>query len=955
MLEASSGLLRVVAGNGTRATTGDGGPARDASLGNPIDIALDGRGNLLIVTFAPRLRQVNLATGIITSIPVDLFDQYGVTVDGQGNIYVSQGGRSQVGVIVGGRFIIVAGSGQRGFFGDGGLATLARLNEPAGLAVDPEGNLYIADSLNSRVRKVSAVSVTPVLAVSANRLEFTARQGQLPPSPQRVSITGGNLVPSAWNAEITTQTGGNWLAVSPPSGTTPASLQVGVNPANLIPGLYQGAVNIISPGASGSPQTIAVTLNVQSTSPPVLGLSQQFFNFTALQGGASPPAQSVSLTNTGGGTLSFTMQTEISGGGAWLEVSTSSPTAPATLTVRANSTNLAAGQYQGLITIRETTTGEIRTLAISLLVSRAVPILQVSQTGLLFLGVEGSLTIRPQSLTIQNRGQGVMNWRVTTSVPGGGDWLRATPESGSSDAANPQAAPTVTVSVDPTGLRAGVSTGLLIITAEGAPNSPFLVLVFVSMLAAGTEPVGLIQPAGLIFTAPAGATVPLTQEVTVSSTGGRQLQFIAGVRTQSAGNWLSLTPTSGTLLGSTDSVALQVTASPSGLAAGVYFGALTVAFGSGLVQEVAIALVVASGTAAALSRSDIESQRGDWAAADGCPPTRLVMVETRLIQNFQSSVGWPTVLVTQVKDNCGRNIADATVLASFSSGDRALGLTNLGNGSYSGTWVPSTPQAAVTVTLDAIHATLGAATVRLSGALTPALTPLVFRNGAVNGASFQAFAPLSPGMLFSIFGNNLERTPLGAAQLPLPHQLGEISVKLGEREVPLLFAGPGQIYAQVPYELPTGTTASLVVKKGEVFTTPEMVTIAPVQPAIFTLEGTGSGPGAVLNQDSSPNSASKAAARGSLVQIFATGLGPTNPPVPSGSPAPSPPAVVTNEVTATIGGLNAPVQFAGVAPGFVGLYQVKVAIPASVMPGPEVPLVLLQSGVASNTVTLAIH
>ena len=60
-------------------------------------------------------------------------------------------------------------------------------------------------------------------------------------------------------------------------------------------------------------------------------------------------------------------------------------------------------------------------------------------------------------------------------------------------------------------------------------------------------------------------------------------------------------------------------------------------------------------------------------------------------------------------------------------------------------------------------------------------------------------------------------------------------------------------------------------------------------------------------------------------------------------------------MTATIGGVNAPVQFAGLAPGFVGLYQVNVEIPASVTPGSEVPLVLLQSGVPSNTVTLVVR
>lgn len=926
---------------------------------NPIDIALDGRGNLLIVSNAPGLRQVNLTTGIITSLPVDLgpngSQQNGLAVDGQGSIYVSLRFPNQVGVIVGGRFIILAGSGQRGFFGDGGLATLARLNEPAGLAVDTDGNLYIADSQNARVRKVSAVSIIPVLAVSANSLLFTARQAQLPPSPQRLSVTGGNLVPLAWTAEVTTQQGGNWLAVSPPSGTTPASLQVGVNPANLVPGTYQGAVRIVSPGASGSPQTISVTLTVQSTNPPAIGLSQQFLSFTALQGGASPHSQSISLTNTGGGALNFALQTETSAGGAWLQVSASSATAPATLTVRANSSTLAAGQYQGLITLRETTTGETRTLAVSLLVSRAVPILQVSQTGLLFLGVEGSLTLRPQTLTLQNRGQGVMSWRVTTSVPGGGDWLRATPESGLSDAANPQAAPSVTVTVDPTRLRAGVSTGLLILTAEGAPNSPVVVLVLVSMQAPGSEPVGLLSPAGLIFTALAGSTAPLTQEVTVSTTGGRQLQFLAGVRTQSGGNWLSLSPNTGTLLGSTESVALQVTASPAGLAAGVYVGVLTVSFGTGLVQDVAIALVVSAAASSSGVRSGAVLLSEPHPAAE-CSPTRLVPVETRLVQNFQSNLGWPTALLFQIVNDCGAKVSDATVVASFSNGDPALLLQNLRDGFYSGTWVPTRLNAQVTVTVNALHPTLGSAAVRLSGVLTSAATPLLFRNGAVSAASLKPFAPVAPGSLVSIFGQNFEPTPTEASELPLPRRLGGISAKLGEVELPLVFAGPGQVNAQVPFEIASGTTASLVVKKGDLFTAPEEVTLVPVQPAIFSVDMTGRGQGAILDAQFRLADETNPAAVGEAVQIFATGLGSTIPAVASGEPAPdSPLSRVVLPVRVTIGGRDAVVDFAGLSPGYAGLYQVNARIPLGVAASPAVPVVITQNGIASNTVTLAVR
>ncbi len=103
--------------------------------------------------------------------------------------------------------------------------------------------------------------------------------------------------------------------------------------------------------------------------------------------------------------------------------------------------------------------------------------------------------------------------------------------------------------------------------------------------------------------------------------------------------------------------------------------------------------------------------------------------------------------------------------------------------------------------------------------------------------------------------------------------------------------------------------------------------------------------------------AASPARAGEVVQVFCTGLGATNPRVPSGEPAPAaePLARVVAPVEAHIGGRPATVHFAGLAPGFVGLYQVNVEIPAGVEASPEVPLVLFQQGVPSNTVTLAIR
>ncbi len=418
------------------------------------------------------------------------------------------------------------------------------------------------------------------------------------------------------------------------------------------------------------------------------------------------------------------------------------------------------------------------------------------------------------------------------------------------------------------------------------------------------------------------------------------------------GNWLALAPTSGTLLGSTETVRLQVTANPSGLAAGVYLGALTVSFGTGLVQDVAIALVVTAGTSAVAP-----SERwGVAAAAADCTPRQMVMVETQLVQNFRSNVGWPTTLLARLVNDCGQAVTDATVLATFSSGDASVVLSNLRNGQYSGTWVPTTPSTNVTVTLNGIHTTLGTVTVRLSGSLAGTETPIVFRNGAVNAASFRPFAPLPVGAIFSVFGRNLERASSVAPQVPLPRRLGEVSVKLGDVDLPLFFAGPGQINAQVPYELPTGTTVSLVVKRGDIFTTPEVVTIVPAQPAIFTTNQSGSGQGVIVDPQFRLVDGSNAAAAGDVVLLFATGLGATNPPVASGTAPPADTlARVVLPVTVTVGGREAAVEFAGLAPNFVGLYQVNVRVPQGVAPSGSTPVVMTQGGIASNTVTLALR
>ncbi|MCH8267906.1 MAG: hypothetical protein IH846_10340, partial [Acidobacteria bacterium] len=168
----------------------------------------------------------------------------------------------------------------------------------------------------------------------------------------------------------------------------------------------------------------------------------------------------------------------------------------------------------------------------------------------------------------------------------------------------------------------------------------------------------------------------------------------------------------------------------------------------------------------------------------------------------------------------------------------------------------------------------------------------------------------------------------------------------------------GQMNAQVPYGIATNTEHQLVVQRGTSFTVPEPVTVAAAQPAVFTLDQSGKGQGLVFVATATTSvlaDASNPAKANDVVVIWCSGLGALDQTVVAGAAAPSsPPARTADPVTVTIGGVNAPVQFAGLAPGFTGLYQVNAVVPAGVTPGNDVPVVLSVSGQSSPPVTMAV-
>jgi uncharacterized protein (TIGR03437 family) len=227
--------------------------------------------------------------------------------------------------------------------------------------------------------------------------------------------------------------------------------------------------------------------------------------------------------------------------------------------------------------------------------------------------------------------------------------------------------------------------------------------------------------------------------------------------------------------------------------------------------------------------------------------------------------------------------------------------------------------------------------------------PQISAGGVVMHASTST--KVSPGSLFDIYGTNLASNAVSAPQgsLVLPSLLGNVQVRVNGIPAPLLFAGPTQIVAQIPGSILTGP-ASVVVFRDGAAGTAASITVQPAAPTILTY---GTNRAIVQNQDYSLNSSTNAAQTGSYATAYLIGSGPVAPTVPDGEPAgASPLSQETADTTVTLGGNQAKVLFAGMAPGFVGLVQVDFQVPA--VPAGDYPIQVSFGAAQSNTPAMTV-
>jgi uncharacterized protein (TIGR03437 family) len=222
--KVTGGSITTIAGTGTAGFSADNGPAIGAELNLPPGVAVDASGNVYIAdTNNDRIREVT--TGVIATVAgngtagysgdngvptsAQLSQPQGIAVDSSGNVYIADTLNNRVRIISAGLISTLAGTGTAGFSGDNGMAASAQLNQPRGVAVDTSGNVYIADTGNNRIREISGGVITTIAGGGTSSGNGTATSAKLN-LPQGVAVdTSGNIyIADTGNNRVCTVVGG---------------------------------------------------------------------------------------------------------------------------------------------------------------------------------------------------------------------------------------------------------------------------------------------------------------------------------------------------------------------------------------------------------------------------------------------------------------------------------------------------------------------------------------------------------------------------------------------------------------------------------------------------------------------------------------------------------------------------------------------------------------------------
>ncbi len=912
---SATGSLELVAGNGSWGYSGDGGPATSAQIAaGPITV--DNSENLYVVS-GSRIREISNGT-IMTIAGTGEYGYSGdggpafqaeigsvdaIASDSSGNIYFtdmlttsafpSPVNHPRIRKISAGIIITVAGNGTEGSAGDGGPATAAELSGfEPGLAVDSSGNIFISDNGNFRIREVSGGIITTY-----------AGSTQVPAYGQP-NGDGGPVASALFSSPgaLTFDSHGNLFVAD---GATVREISDGV--IQTVAGNAK-----ITPGGDGGLATDA-------------GLGPQ----PEL---AADPAGNLFIFDNPGGlreVSSGVINTIAGNGGLWTQDGVAATGArllsPNAMAVDASG-NVYLASYDRILRVSG---GIISTFAgngacqYSSAVSLASPFvcgvdsitfdaagnLYLMEGGVIYEISQGTITTVPGS-------QQIGYFQTGFAVDSTGNIYIADTEDNLIQKLSNGALTTV----------AGVKKAISIGTNEIVP------------LGGWSGDGGPATQAQLDY--PNQIAIDSHGTIYFTDSGNNRVRAIAnGVITTVAGNG------SYSYFGDGGPAVDAGIAFPAGLAIDGS-GNLYIGDYNGFVRK------VSGGIITTIAGGEITPINPSVLSVDPSGDVYIASNEDNQIDELIPS-----------GPSCSYNVQQPATTAPTSGGAVSIDVLAASGCNWVVGNLPSWITGAISPSgaLLTVASNAGAArsaTILIAGqpvvVAQNGLTVAISTGGIVNAASYSA--NVAPGSIAAVFGSFPVDQPAGGAAFPIPSNLQGVSMQFNSLFGALFYVGSNQINVQVPLNLVNSPSYAATAVTGYGASAAVAMSVAEFAPGIFTINGQGTGQGAILNLSNQLVDATHPAIAGDYIQIYCTGLGEATNNPDTGLPAQADPLSVTlTTPTVSIGGVSALVQFSGLTPGTVGLNQINVQIPAGVAAGTAVPVSVSIGGAVSNTVTIAVE
>jgi uncharacterized protein (TIGR03437 family) len=735
--------------------------------------------------------------------------------------------------------------------------------------------------------------------------------------------------------------------------------------------------------------------------------------FAGVQGGDTPPPASIAISDSGSGTLQWSVS--VSGNPAWLTLGATSGTTPAVLVAIANTAGLAAGLYQSAITMTCGNLKETITVTLTVVAPRAAQF-RLTPAALVVNAAAGSTTPISRLIEVANGGTGVIPW--TAAAGAGSPWLSIlSPPSGTEPS-------TVTLQLDPSGLGAGEYLDNIAFSSPGLSPANVAVVLNLSALPELLSPIPLLE-----FNGPAASSLG-QQSLPVTSSFGAGVSFSASATLTGGMHWLTLSAANGTTPAS-----ISASVNTSGLAAGYYVGYVSVQ-SADAENTLLIPVVLDLGSAATAGILSASPGGALLTGTTSASPSGALN-QSITLGSDTGSFSWNAAAVADsggtwlaVSPASGSGNGSFTVAANISGLEPGIytgqvAITAIGT-SNAQLIIPVTlivPSVTTAVTPANILQTIQPAGDFVANAgvpvalqvsiLGPTATPVTgamvqvaFTTGDapviladVSGGTYTGvWTPVQAGQVSLLFTSvdgsagvvtgmvsaSASNRPLftgssfvGAASLSsgMPLGIGSISALFGQNlatqkdrargfPLPLSLGGTSVTIngiaaplfdaspSQINFFVPyelAGQTTATIVVSST--TGVAEVVDVPLTSVSPGLFLMDSTGDAAVHMNGQPVNIAAPAAGGEIVMIFATGLGPVSNAPADGAPAPTNPLAM-DQVTSlvTIGDVNAKVLFAGLAPGSAGLYQIDVVVPVGLPSGPATLTIATGSLFANNAI-----